>query len=166
MFVLFFKIAYCPIDTSLSFGQAKKLLNEIKPRHLVTSDCYMRPPSAFPQLSDMTVQYVRLFPLSYSIVQLSSIHMLASVKCRIHLPWHTNAIKYCVFRWSERSKRRLSTRVFDNTSLTSVAMLEACILIYLFSSVGVQTSARRNKTGSCCGSGELSARRPRQSSGS
>lgn len=49
------KVFHCPIDTSLSFPQANKLIRELKPRHLVVSDVYTTPPIAYPQRSDLTI---------------------------------------------------------------------------------------------------------------
>ncbi|CAH1776090.1 unnamed protein product [Owenia fusiformis] len=38
------KVLYYPIDTSLNFSQANKLLKELKPQHVVVSEKYITPP--------------------------------------------------------------------------------------------------------------------------
>lgn len=38
-----FQTVYCPIDTSLSYSQANKLIAELKPTHLLLADRYTHP---------------------------------------------------------------------------------------------------------------------------
>jgi integrator complex subunit 9 len=45
----------CPIDTSLSFSQASKLVRDLAPSHLVTSRQYTVPPTLFPHRQDLTI---------------------------------------------------------------------------------------------------------------
>lgn len=44
------KTFYCPIDTSLNFQQANKLIKELKPTILVTPEPYTKPHPAAPNL--------------------------------------------------------------------------------------------------------------------
>ncbi|XP_031573815.1 integrator complex subunit 9 homolog [Actinia tenebrosa] len=50
------KACYCPIDPRLNFGQANKLLRELKPGHLVIPEVYTRTPALLPQRTDLTIQ--------------------------------------------------------------------------------------------------------------
>lgn len=54
------RVCYCPIDTSLSFSQANKLIKDLKPRHLVVAESYMSPPTNMPQRTDLTVNFVSI----------------------------------------------------------------------------------------------------------
>jgi integrator complex subunit 9 len=49
------KAFYCPIDTSLSFSQASKLVRELSPTHLVIPQQYTSPPTLFPNRQDLTI---------------------------------------------------------------------------------------------------------------
>lgn len=44
------KSFYCPIDTSLNYQQANKLIKELKPTVLVTPESYTKPHHAAPNL--------------------------------------------------------------------------------------------------------------------
>ncbi|KAK3862635.1 hypothetical protein Pcinc_031522 [Petrolisthes cinctipes] len=46
---------YCPIDTSLDFTQARKLINELKPGKLVVPEVYLKPPINAPHRTDLTL---------------------------------------------------------------------------------------------------------------
>ncbi len=53
------KVSYCPIDTGLSFTQAHKLIRELRPRCMVVSERYTRPPITAPHSGgDFVVDYV------------------------------------------------------------------------------------------------------------
>lgn len=49
------KSIHCPIDTSLNFNQANKLIRELKPSTLVVPECYTQPPPAFPQRTELVI---------------------------------------------------------------------------------------------------------------
>jgi integrator complex subunit 9 len=49
------KAMYCPIDTSLNFTQANKLIRELKPQHLVIPGQYMSPPLLHPTRQDLVI---------------------------------------------------------------------------------------------------------------
>lgn len=49
------KAVYCPIDTSLNFNQANKLIRDLKPRHLVVPVQYTSAPVLQPHRSDLTI---------------------------------------------------------------------------------------------------------------
>lgn len=49
------KALHCPIDTSLNYSQANKLIRELKPQHLVLPECYTQPPINFPLRLDLVV---------------------------------------------------------------------------------------------------------------
>lgn len=50
------KAVHCPIDTSLNFTQANKLIRDLKPGTLVLPECYTQPPAAHPNRLDLVVQ--------------------------------------------------------------------------------------------------------------
>jgi len=50
------KVVHCPIDTSLSFTQANKLIRDLKPAHLLVPDVYLHPPKSAPLRSDLVIQ--------------------------------------------------------------------------------------------------------------
>ncbi|KAI5748671.1 hypothetical protein M8J76_001103 [Diaphorina citri] len=52
------KSIHCPIDTSLNFNQANKLIRELKPSTLVVPDCYTHPPPSFPQRTELVIDQV------------------------------------------------------------------------------------------------------------
>lgn len=49
------KVLYCPIDTSLNFTQANKLIRDLKPRMLVTEERYLQPPPQYPHRTDLMI---------------------------------------------------------------------------------------------------------------
>ncbi|KAG8271111.1 Integrator complex subunit 9 [Homalodisca vitripennis] len=49
------KALHCPIDTSLNYNQANKLIRELKPQHLVLPECYTLPPANYPLRLDLVV---------------------------------------------------------------------------------------------------------------
>lgn len=51
------KTVYCPIDTSLNFVQANKLIKDLKPRLLVTHEEYLSPPRNFPHRTEFVIDY-------------------------------------------------------------------------------------------------------------
>ncbi|KAK3764323.1 hypothetical protein RRG08_008805 [Elysia crispata] len=58
------RVCYCPIDTSLNFSQANKLIRELRPLHLVVSGTYTRPPTLEPMRNDLTIEF-EPSPLTY-----------------------------------------------------------------------------------------------------
>jgi len=50
------KIVHCPIDTSLSFTQANKLIRDLKPSNLLVPQVYLNPPLSAPLRSDLVIQ--------------------------------------------------------------------------------------------------------------
>lgn len=50
------KAIYCPIETSLNFQQANKLIKELKPGCLVIPECYTRPPAIAPHKQDLVIE--------------------------------------------------------------------------------------------------------------
>ncbi|XP_064116540.1 integrator complex subunit 9-like [Macrobrachium nipponense] len=59
---------YCPIDTSLDFTQARKLINELKPGKLVVPEVYLRPPAMAPHRTDLAL-ILEETPLTYNECQ-------------------------------------------------------------------------------------------------
>uniref|UniRef100_A0A2C9L1D1 Beta-Casp domain-containing protein n=1 Tax=Biomphalaria glabrata TaxID=6526 RepID=A0A2C9L1D1_BIOGL len=51
------RVCYCPIDTSLNFSQANKLIRDLRPLHLVVSESYTHPPVLEPLRNDLTVDF-------------------------------------------------------------------------------------------------------------
>jgi len=60
------KVSYCPIDTSLSFTQANKLIRELRPQHLITSESYMTPPAHFPHHANLVLETDICTPITYT----------------------------------------------------------------------------------------------------
>lgn len=55
------KVVHCPIDTSLSFTQANKLIRDLKPGHLLVPELYLQPPVSAPLRSDLVIQGLETF---------------------------------------------------------------------------------------------------------
>lgn len=49
------KAVHCPIDTSLNFTQARKLIKEARPKRLVIPERYTQPPTGAPTRSDLVI---------------------------------------------------------------------------------------------------------------
>nr|CAD7204164.1 unnamed protein product [Timema douglasi] len=49
------KVVHCPIDTSLNFTQANKLIRDLKPGTLVLPESYLHPPIIDPARSDLVI---------------------------------------------------------------------------------------------------------------
>lgn len=49
------KAVYCPIETSLNFQQANKLIKELKPGCLIIPENYSQPPSIVPHKTDLII---------------------------------------------------------------------------------------------------------------
>ncbi|CAL8143878.1 unnamed protein product [Orchesella dallaii] len=58
------KAFYCPIDTSLNFHQANKLIKDLKPDMLITHEEYLASPRAFPHRVDLVLDYPAVQKLS------------------------------------------------------------------------------------------------------
>lgn len=54
------KAIYCPIETSLNFQQANKLLKDLKPGNIVIPEGYTQPPTMAPHKTDLVIDQVRL----------------------------------------------------------------------------------------------------------
>ncbi|KAF7995649.1 hypothetical protein HCN44_006756 [Aphidius gifuensis] len=57
------KAVHCPIDTSLNFIQANKLIRDLKPDNLVVPECYTQPPYTAPHRVDLVIDPVGEKPL-------------------------------------------------------------------------------------------------------
>lgn len=53
------KAIYCPIETSLNFQQANKLIKELKPNVLVIPESYTQPPSMAPHKADLVIDQMQ-----------------------------------------------------------------------------------------------------------
>ena len=49
------KVVHCPIDTSLNFVQAKKMIRDARPARLVMPHCYSKPPASAPGRQDLVI---------------------------------------------------------------------------------------------------------------
>ena len=49
------KVVHCPIDTSLNFTQAKKLIRDTRPASLVIPHTYSKPPASAPSRQDLVI---------------------------------------------------------------------------------------------------------------
>jgi len=58
------KAIYCPIDPSLNFYQANKLIKDLKPRLLVTHEEYLVPPKNFPARTDLVIDCPNVHKIS------------------------------------------------------------------------------------------------------
>lgn len=52
------KTIYCPIETSLNFQQANKLIKELKPEVLVIPESYLHPPVNLPHKTDLVIENI------------------------------------------------------------------------------------------------------------
>jgi len=52
------KAVHCPIDTSLNFTQANKLIRDLKPEHLVIPELYTQPPGMAPHRTDLVIESI------------------------------------------------------------------------------------------------------------
>ncbi|XP_040572594.1 integrator complex subunit 9 [Lepeophtheirus salmonis] len=52
---LHMKVIHCPIDTSLNFSQAKKLIRDLKPGSIAIPEEYSLPPLSSPNRTDLTI---------------------------------------------------------------------------------------------------------------
>ncbi|XP_077990800.1 integrator complex subunit 9-like [Glandiceps talaboti] len=50
------KACYCPIDPTMNFTQANKLIKDMKPLHVVIPESYTSPPSLLPHRNDLLVE--------------------------------------------------------------------------------------------------------------
>ncbi|XP_060063124.1 integrator complex subunit 9-like [Ylistrum balloti] len=58
------RVCYCPIDTSLNYGQANKLIKDLKPTHLVVAENYTHPPVSMPHRTEFVIEW-EPGPLTY-----------------------------------------------------------------------------------------------------
>ena len=49
------KVIYCPIETSLNFQQANKMIKDLKPEVLVIPKVYTQPPVVAPHREDLVI---------------------------------------------------------------------------------------------------------------
>ncbi|XP_076045376.1 integrator complex subunit 9 isoform X2 [Oratosquilla oratoria] len=63
---------YCPIDTSLNFIQARKLISDLKPGTLVVPEVYLQPPACAPQRTDLVLTLDEA-PVTYNECQVVSL---------------------------------------------------------------------------------------------
>jgi integrator complex subunit 9 len=52
------KAVHCPIDTSLNFTQANKLIRDLKPDNLVIPERYVQAPITAPHRTDLVIEPV------------------------------------------------------------------------------------------------------------
>jgi len=52
------KAVHCPIDTSLNFTQANKLIRDLKPENLVIPELYTQPPGMAPHRTDLVIESI------------------------------------------------------------------------------------------------------------
>lgn len=69
------KVVHCPIDTSLNFTQATKLIRELKPGTLVIPENYTRNPQATSQRTDLLIDVVRSNNHNYKIYIIHKIYL-------------------------------------------------------------------------------------------
>ncbi|KAK6166595.1 hypothetical protein SNE40_023250 [Patella caerulea] len=51
------RVCYCPIDTSLNFSQANKLIKDLRPLHLVVAESYTVPPIMASRRTDLVIDW-------------------------------------------------------------------------------------------------------------
>lgn len=64
------KAVHCPIDTSLNFTQANKLIRDLKPEHLVIPDSYTQPPLTAQHRTDLVIETIEV-GIIYIFIQLN-----------------------------------------------------------------------------------------------
>lgn len=74
------RVCYCPIDTSLSFAQANKLIKDLKPAHLVVAESYTNPPTTVTQRTDLVVNYDPP-PLTYKPCEVLTLPLKRKYEC-------------------------------------------------------------------------------------
>ena len=55
------RAVHCPIDTSLNFSQAKKLIRDLKPGMIAMPKSYASPPASATQRTDLQLEVVNIF---------------------------------------------------------------------------------------------------------
>ena len=55
------RAVYCPIDTSLNFNQAKKLVKDLKPGMIAAPKMYTAPPASATQRIDLQLEVVSFY---------------------------------------------------------------------------------------------------------
>lgn len=49
---------HCPIDTSMNFTQANKMIKDLKPAVLILPECYVIPPIGFGHKNEFVIDQV------------------------------------------------------------------------------------------------------------
>ncbi len=63
------RVVYCPIDTSLNFAQANKLIRDLKPLNLVLPHNYTTPPPLHRHRTDLVIESdCNVFPYKRNFV--------------------------------------------------------------------------------------------------
>ncbi|WAR10506.1 INT9-like protein [Mya arenaria] len=70
------RVCYCPIDTSLSFSQANKLIRDLRPQHLVVPETYITPPPSVTQRPDL-----ELSPITYKQGEVITLPVKRKYEC-------------------------------------------------------------------------------------
>ena len=77
------KVVHCPIDTSLNFTQAKKLLRDTRPNTLVIPHRYTQPPASAPARQDLVID-VDITTLTFQkndIIKIPLVRKLGTLLC-------------------------------------------------------------------------------------
>jgi integrator complex subunit 9 len=53
------KVTHCPIDTSLNFSQANKLVKDLRPSFVAISSAHLQPPVSAPHRRDLIFEAVK-----------------------------------------------------------------------------------------------------------
>lgn len=65
------KAIYCPIETSLNFQQANKLLKDLKPGVIVIPESYTQPPLMVPHKLDLVIDQPTVCGVSFRIFSIA-----------------------------------------------------------------------------------------------
>ncbi|XP_052813057.1 integrator complex subunit 9-like isoform X2 [Mya arenaria] len=74
------RVCYCPIDTSLSFSQANKLIRDLRPQHLVVPETYITPPPSVTQRPDLVINS-ELSPITYKQGEVITLPVKRKYEC-------------------------------------------------------------------------------------
>lgn len=89
------KVVYCPIETSLNFQQANKMIRDLKPEVLVVPKVYMNAPSIAPHRDDLVIdrQIVRKCLIQLFVAKFYILLLIFTGETNYHLQmWRMHQI--------------------------------------------------------------------------
>ena len=104
------KVVHCPIDTSLNFTQAKKLLRDTRPNTLVIPHRYTQPPASAPARQDLVID-VDITTLTFQkndIIKIPLVRKLGTLLCctvQMLMLCYNQGYLFCSFAESKDSAK-------------------------------------------------------------